>query len=405
MLSLFLSTRYTSQIPDSMSKRLRTRKILLKKIVLVICFLLTAPLALFAAPLTSTVAQLDQLIESLVTARKSDEDIAMRLQSVHLSEQITPQQLEGLLDGHPGPKTTQEIMTLALDSSQLPPPPSDIPAIPAPSAAEQADLLKKAFMIALDTFPKLPMLNADKRTLRFQNGIAFIKNTSGNGGSMSNSNGYSEISEPIALSLLLQETTHVTTHAGVEDSPANMKQKDPGGQLGQVSQTVPGLPLTKVIADLAKTTPTWLRWQTINTRQVAVFNFVIPRKQSSYKINYCCFPENEHIGSEMGFQASNGTATTFIPYKSAPGYHGELYIDEKTGMIFRLITKADQKVTDFVHQEDIRTDFEPTLVANVPYVLPSHVTILTTVVPNGDSMAKFSTRRTLFDITYLNYRQ
>jgi hypothetical protein len=25
------------------------------------------------------------------------------------------------------------------------------------------------------------------------------------------------------------------------------------------------------------------------------------------------------------------------------------------------------------------------------------------VVPNGDSMAKFTTRRTLFDISYLNY--
>ena len=376
----------------------------MKKIVFAMSFLVAAPFAFSATPPATSIAQLDQLITSLTAAHKSDDEIALRLQSIHLGEQITPQELQSLLDSHLGPKATQEIMILTLDSSQLPPPASDIPILPAPPAADQAELLKKASTIALETFPKVPMLNADKRTLRFQNGVAFIKNTSGNGGSMSNSNGYSEISEPLALSLVLQETTHVVTHAGVEDAPANVKQKDPGGPLGQVAVTVPGLPLTTVLADLAKTTPTWLRWQTINTRQVAVFAFVIPRKQSSYKINYCCFPENEHIGSQMGFAGNTGTATTFNPYKSAPGYHGELYIDAKTGLILRLITKADQKVTDFVHQEDVRTDFDPTIVAGTPYILPAHVTILTTIVPNGDSMAKFSTRRTLFDISYLNYR-
>lgn len=375
----------------------------MKKIVFVLCLLLTTPFALSAVP-PMTIAQLDQLISSLVAAHKTDDEIALRLESVHIGEQLTPQELQSLLATHPGPRTTQQIMILTLDSSQLAPPASDIPAIPAPSAADQADLLKKASTIALETFPKIPKLNADKKSLRFQNGVAFIKNTSGNGGSMSNSNGYSEISEPINLSLIDQQTVHIVTVAGVEDAPAIIKQKDPGGQLGQVSQTVPGLSLVAVLADLAKTTPTWLRWQTISTRQTAVFAFVIPRKQSSYKINYCCFPENEHIGSQMGFAGNNGTATTFNPYKSAPGYHGELYIDVKTGLIVRLITKADPKVTEFVHQEDIRTDYEPTMVGNTPYILPTHVTILSTVVPNGDSMAKFSTRRTLFDITYLNYR-
>lgn len=375
----------------------------MKKIVFVLCLLLTTSFVSAAVP-PMTVAQLDQLISSLTAAHKTDDEIAMRLETVRIGEQLTPQELQSLLAAHPGPKTTQQIMILTLDSSQLAPLASDIPALPAPSAADQADLLKKAYMIALETFPKIPRLNADKSTLRFQNGVAFIKNTSGNGGNMSNSTGYSEIAEPIKLSLIDQQTIHIVTDAGLEDAPAILKQKDPGGQLGQVSQTIPGLSLVAVLTDLAKTTPKWLRWQTLNTRQTAVFAFVLPRKQSSYKINYCCFPENEHIGSEMGFAGNNGTATTFNPYKSAPGYHGELYIDMKTGLIVRLITKADPKVTDFVHQEDIRVDFEPTMVGSTPYVLPDHVTILTTVVPNGDSMAKFSTRRTLFDVRYLNYR-
>ena len=376
----------------------------MKKIVFVLCLLFPAPFAMSAVPPTISVAQLDQLMSSLAAAHKTDDEIAIRLETIHLNEQVTAQELQSLLATHPGPKTTQQIMILTLDSSQLAPPASDIPALPAPSAADQADLVKKATTIALDTFPKIPLLNADKKSLRFQNGVGFIKNTSGNGGSMSNSNGYSEIAEPIALSLVDMQTTHVVTRAGVEDAPAIIKQRDPGGQLGQVSQTVPGLSLVAVLGDLAKTTPTWLRWQNINTRQTAVFAFTIQRKQSSYKISYCCFPQDEHIGSQMGFAGNNGTATSFAPYKSAPGYHGELYIDMKTGLIVRLITKADPKVTEFVHQEDIRTDYEPTMVGETPYILPTHVTILSTVVPNGDSFAKFSTRRTLFDITYGNYR-
>ena len=376
----------------------------MKKIVFALSLFIPATFALAAVPPTMTIAQLDQLVASLTSTHKTDEEIALRLESVHLSEQVTPQELQSLLADHPGPKTTQQIMILTLDSSQLAPPATDIPTLPAPSSTEQTELLKKATTIALETFPKIPRLNADEKSLRFQNGVAFIKNTSGNGGSMSNSNGYSDVAEPITLSLVDMQTIHVVTNAGVEDAPAIIKQKDPGGQLGQVSQTVPGLSLVAVLADLAKTSPTWHRWQTINTRQTAVFAFVIPRKQSSYKINYCCFPENEHIGSQMGFAGNNGTATTFNPYKSAPGYHGELYIDMKTGLIVRLITRADPKVTDFVHQEDIRTDYEPAMVGSTPYVLPTHVTILSTVVPNGDSFAKFSTRRTLFDISYLNYR-
>lgn len=376
----------------------------MKKIVFVLCLLFAAPFAFTAAPPTMSIAQLDQLMSSLTAAHKSDEEIAMRLQTIHLNEQLTSQELQSLLGKLPGPKTAQQILILSLDSSQLAPPESDIPTVAAPSTADQADLLKKATSIALETFPKIPMLNADKKSLRFQNGVGFIKNTSGNGGSMSNSTGYSEIAEPLALSLIDQETKHIVTRAGVEDAPTILKQKDPGGQLGQVSQTVPGLSLITVLADLAKTTPTWLRWESINTRQTAVFAFNIQRKQSSYKINYCCFPQDEHIGSQMGFAGNNGTATSFAPYKSAPGYHGELYIDGKTGLIVRLITRADPKVTEFVHQEDIRTDYEPTMVGNTPYVLPAHVTILSTVVPNGDSFAKFSTRRTLFDITYVNYR-
>ncbi len=375
----------------------------MKKLLVALSVVFATIVAVAAVP-PSTVAELTRLVQGLIAAHKSDTEIAIKLQEIHLSEQLTPKVLKGLLDEHPGPRTTEQIILLLLDSSQLAPPATDVPKDPAPTAAEQAELLKKAVMIVTETFPKIPKLTADKKSVRFQNGVSYIKNTSGNGGSMSNANGYSEIAEPVYLSLINQETLHINTQAGVEDAPGYVKQKDPGGQLGQISQTVPGLSLLAVLGDLGKSTPTWLRWQTINDRQIAVFAFSIPRKQSSYKVNYCCFPELEHIGSGMQFSGNSGTATSFVPFKTATGYHGELFVDAKTGLILRLITKADPKVTDFVHQEDIRIDYEPLMVGGTPYVLPTHSTILSTVVPNGDSYVKFSARRTLFDINYSNYK-
>ena len=113
----------------------------------------------------------------------------------------------------------------------------------------------------------------------------------------------------------------------------------------------------------------------------------------------------EHVGSGMGFQSNSGTVTSFTPYQAARGYHGELFIDSATGIIIRLITRADTKPTDFVQQEDIRIDFTAVAVGNSHYILPTKSMILTTVVPNGDAYVKFSTRRTLFDVTYSKYQQ
>jgi hypothetical protein len=99
-----------------------------------------------------------------------------------------------------------------------------------------------------------------------------------------------------------------------------------------------------------------------------------------------------------------GISTTFKPFTAAPGYHGELFVDPETGIIVRLITKADLKNTDPVQQEDIRVDYGPVEIAGKQYIVPVNSSILTEVAPYGDSYVKYSTRRTLFDVTYQNYK-
>jgi hypothetical protein len=70
-----------------------------------------------------------------------------------------------------------------------------------------------------------------------------------------------------------------------------------------------------------------------------------------------------------------------------------------------MITIADLKPTEVVHQSDTRVDYGPMSVDGKPLVLPMKTFTNTEVVPNGDSgsAGRYSTRRTLFTAEYKNY--
>jgi hypothetical protein len=169
-----------------------------------------------------------------------------------------------------------------------------------------------------------------------------------------------------------------------------------------------------ILFDAAKGQMSWTRWEMVDGRKTAVFAFSVDKKQSHYKVNYCCFPVMENVGGAGSVNATSnmpaimaqpgGIDTSFRPFTAAPGYHGELFVDAETGTIVRLITRADLKPSDLVQQEDIRVDYGPVEVEGKRYIVPVKSVILTRVVPNGDAFVKYSTRRTLFDVTYQHYR-
>ena len=71
-----------------------------------------------------------------------------------------------------------------------------------------------------------------------------------------------------------------------------------------------------------------------------------------------------------------------------------------------MITMADLKPSDVVHQEDTRIDYVPVTVDGKMLVLPMKTVINTEVVPNGDSgsAGRYSIRRTLFTSEYKDYQ-
>ena len=349
-----------------------------------------------------TVEQLTQLLAEQHKLAKSDEATAVKLQDVSLSEQLTADKMNTFTQYDPGPLTVTQIRVLAIDSALLPPPASDLPAIAAPDLSTQAALIAKAVDYDVHTYANLPALSADKTTTRYQNGVEYVQTNSGAGSNFANGSLELKPVNPY-LRLMGQYSSRVAFEQGVELPPAKTKAVDPASPYGQSSQGGNGLILGQVLIDAAKGKMNWLRWQTVNGKKTAVFAFSVDKKQSSYTVNYCCFPIRENTGGHT-YGANQGTSVSFKPFTAKPAYHGELFIDAETGAIVRLITKVELKPTDLVHQEDTRVDYGAVEIGGKTYIVPVKSTILTEVVPNGDSYIKYSVRRTLFDVDYKNYQ-
>lgn len=363
-----------------------------------------------------TVKQLDEFLAEQHSSSKSDDAVATKLKDMELTEQLTTATMNSFTRYEPGPLTVTQIRILAVTSALLPPPATDLPTTAAPDAAAQTAIMKKAVDYASSVYAHLPKLNANKTTTRYQNGINLIATDSGTGSNMAGGN-LSSHPEDQYIRMLGQHTSQVQSDGGIEVPPAKVKQADPASQNGQISQGGAGLVLGLVLMDAAKGKMSWLRWQTVEGKQVAVFAFEVGKKQSQYKIDYCCFPERSNVGSAVpmggsgisgqsatgGMSGAHGTSVTWHDYKTTAGYKGEIFIDPETGTILRLITEAQLKPTDLVHQEDIRVDYGQVDIGGKPYIVPVRSFVLTEVVPNGDSYVKFSTRRTLFDVEYSDY--
>lgn len=373
-----------------------------------------------------TVAELTGLLKSMQEQKKTDQEVANELKQVQLSEELTRTVMNSLGAYAPGPLTTEQIYVLEARSAVLAPPVSDIPTTPAPDAAAQKALLDKAADYASKTYAQLPAITATKTTLRFQDNVEAAAPSSGTfGGAQDVSVGSAFVSPFQFVHYINSTDSAFSIDHGVEKLS---QDKTPWGANKMIALREPDPSLGSVFEEgRANGTITWLRWETINGKPAAVFSFDVPKKKSHFALNVCCFPNVEQAGvarftSASGFGAGQPggsanaqggmkgnfqTATDWHNYKAnGVPYHGEFFIDPDTGIVIRMITEAELKPTEVVHQVDTRIDYGPVKVGDKTLVLPVRTVINTEVVPNGDSQAagRYSTRCTLFTIEYKDYQ-
>ena len=367
-----------------------------------------------------TVAELKEMLATMHKDGKSDDDVAAALKQVELSEQLTRATMNNMVGDVPGQRSTEQIYVLEAKSAMLPPPASDIPTAAAPDAAAQKAMLDKAADYVSKTYAQLPGLTATKTTLRFQDNVEAAAASSGMQGGASEVTVGSGFVNPYQFIHYINSTdTQIASEHGAEKAPSE-KDKTPWGANKMIALEEPNPSLSTVFEEAqAAGTLKWLRWELLNGKQVGVYSFEVPKKKAHMAVNVCCFPDVEQAGrvnfSSASTSALTGgsggatgnfqTATNWHNYKTNTPYHGEFFVDPDTGVIVRMITMAELKPSDVVHQVDTRVDYGPVTISGKPLVLPVKTVVVTEVVPNGDSgsAGKFSTRTTLFTSEYKNY--
>ena len=369
-----------------------------------------------------TVAELKDQLASMHKDNKSDADVANALKQLELSEQLTRDTMNSLIADVPGPLTTEQIYVLEARSALLSPPASELPTAAAPDAAAQKAMLDKTADYVSKNYGQLPALSATKTTIRFQDNVEAAAPSSGIHGSASDVSTGTGFVNPYQFIHYINSTdAQVVNDHGAEKMPS-AKDKTPWGANKMIALQEPDPSLTTVFQEAQEAGDVkWLRWETVNGKQAAVYAFDVPKKKAHFAVNVCCFPDVSQTGVATFQSASAGSArgsggggakgnfqtnTNWNDYKASVPYHGEFFVDPDSGIVVRMITVADLKPTEVVHQVDERIDYGPVTVGGKMMVLPIKTIINTEVVPNGDSGAagRFSIRRTLFTSEYKDYQ-
>jgi hypothetical protein len=369
-----------------------------------------------------TVAQLGELLRTLQQEKKSDVEAAAALKQVELTEELTRQAMSSLANLVSGPLSTEQVYVLEARSAILAPPPSDLPSTPAPDATAQKTILAMAESYIGKTYEQLPQLTATKTTLRFQDNVEALDASSGLAGGAKDVVTSSSFSNPASFIHYINSTAHeVVLEHGAEKKPAEKDQTRWGAnKMIALEEPDPGLGVVFKEAQVSGSLA-WLRWELINGKPAAVYSFAISKPKSKLAVNVCCFPNVEQAGIATFYTATTAptlgggggggatgnfqTTTQWHEFKTTTPYHGRFFIDPDSGIVLRMITEAELKPTEVVHQLDTRVDFGAVKTAQGIVVVPVRTVINSVVVPNGESGAGgYSTRCTLFTSEYSEYR-
>jgi len=372
-----------------------------------------------------SIGELEDMLRSMQQEKKSDVEIATALKQLELSQELTRGTMNSVVSYVPGPLSIEQIYVLEARSADLAPPDSDLPSTPAPDAAVQKAILEKVAGYVGETYAQLASLTATKTTLRFQDNVEAIAASSGVQGGATDVVVSAGFSNPATyVHYINSSKAQITSVHGAEKWPLE-RDKTPWGANKMIALEAPDASVVDVLKEAQSAESLqWLRWELINGKPAAVFAFTVPQKKSHLDVNVCCFPNITQAGiatfytgttaATLGGGASGGggvagnfqTSTDWHNFRTTAAYHGELFINPDSGIVLRMITEAELKPSEVVHELDTRVDFGPVKVNNQLVVVPVKTFVNTLVVPYGDSgAATYTTRRTLFTSEYKDYAQ
>ena len=302
-----------------------------------------------------TVEQLEHMLAD--AHAKRDQDLAKKLAGLQLSERLSSPRLAKLQAELPGERSRLALLALADASAFLQLPAAEMPATPPPDLATQNLILSRAADNLAASIPKLPDFFAQQTTTRFHD----LKVSRP-----------SAVKAPVVLEHQsfqpldsYSDIIYYRSGAEAEEANGNQTTIKSTSRNGLVNWGVFGQLQSLVVKDIYKGKMEWSHWEQRATGPIAVFRYSIPKDESNYVVNYCCF-------TLLNQPPHN--------FQSVPPFHGEIAIDPATGAIDRLVVITELSPADPILQAQIMVEYEQIAIGGKKYVCPRKSVTITTAI-------------------------
>ncbi len=337
----------------------------MRRLWLVVFFATAIPLS---ASKHTTVAQLQQALNTAINAHKPDTEIAREISGFELTERLTEATL-GRLKARlaPGTQGARALELLADRSAFFDPPPNELPPTPPPDSAEQTRILQAARRYVSQTLPRLPNFFATRVINLYDD-------------------------RPQALQKDTWPTRsglHLIDTASGEISVRNERENQPatqGSNVGLISGGEFGNTLGMILADAAKGNIRWSHWEESANGEVAVFHYEVPASASHYEV-LNAVPSNPGI------------------VHTKPGYHGSIGVSPADGTILRITMDADLTRGAPFRRAAILVEYGPVDIGGTTFICPVRSIALSRALDDPDTIHGDAPREWLNETHFTHYHR
>ncbi len=286
-----------------------------------------------------TVEQLSREVISF--GKQSDVKAAERLYDLQLTERLSANKLTAFEAALPGPESRRALVALADQAEFLDPPQTEIPNQPAPSVAQQREIIAKSIDYVKATLNRMPNLFANRDTIRFEDIPPGLRDES------------TDTIVPYQPLHPVSRSMETVLYQGGQEL-IQKQAAQPGGSnpvaTGMVTSGEFGPIFPVVYGDLPKGNLRWSHWEQSETGLESVFRFDVPKAASHYQVEFCC------IRGQL--------------YQEFRAYHGALTIDPANGTILRMTLIADPEKGAEVAEADLMVEYGPVELGEKKYFCP-----------------------------------
>lgn len=317
--------------------------------VLIASILIYLPVGATDAPKKMGADELTQMVAAAQTM--SDADLAQKLAGVVLTDRLSGARLADLTSRLSGDKSRMALMLVAGQSIFLQPPADEMPADAAPTAALAQQMLVKVVNYVNATVRQLPNLMA----MRFTNGFEDQPRED----KMGRTGVESTFSLPLHWVGSLKTEVTYRDRKETEDKSVKVEKKG-NGVAGLITAGEFGPILSIVLADAAKGTLAWTRWEKGSDGILAVFHYQVPEDKSNYHVKFCCVLGGYNLDGTPKVQVSDERSA----------YHGDIVFSPADGSIRLLTVEADVPADALVSGAGIAIEYAATDIGGRTYICP-----------------------------------